>query len=140
MKSALVGAMIASGVTWREMVPLVFDLRRQEIARVKPRSVLINGIRQESLFQGEPLRAYIARILPATRWEDISMPFQVNAVDLETGLTDWFGVGARTDASLADAVYAPAALPVFYPPVQIGSQVFVDGGSGKESHPCRRLA
>ena len=161
---ALVGAMIASGVTWREMVPLVFALRKQEVARVNRRAVLINGIRQEALFQGEPLKEYIARILPVTRWEDLSMPFQVNAVDLETGLTDWFGVGARTDASIAEAVYASAALPVFYPPARIGSRVFVDGGaehpfplhravelgasgiigvdvgSGKEGHPDRVLA
>ena len=161
---ALVGAMIASGVTWREMVPLVFALRKRDIARINRRAVLINGIRQEALFQGEPLKAHIARILPVTRWEDLSMPLQVNAVDLETGRTDWFGVGARTDATIADAIYASAALPVFYPPARIGSQVFVDGGtehpfplhraveleatgiigvdvgSGEEGHPDRVLA
>ena len=161
---ALVGAMIASGVTWREMVPLVFALRKRDIARINRRAVLINGIRQEALFQGEPLKAHIAGILPVTRWEDLSMPLQVNAVDLETGRTDWFGVGARTDATIADAIYASAALPVFYPPARIGSQVFVDGGtehplplhravelgatgiigvdvgSGEEGHPDRVLA
>ena len=129
---ALVGAMIASGVRWRELVPLVFALRKQDIARINRRAVLMNGIRQEALFQGEPLKAYIARVLPVTRWEDLSMPFQVNAVDLETGLTDWFGLGARTDAPIADAVYASAALPVFYPPARIDSRVFVDGGA---EHP-----
>ena len=125
---ALVGAMIASGVTWQEMVPLVFALRKQDIARVNRRAVLINGIRQEALFQGEPLKAHIERILPVKWWEDLSMPFQVNAVDLATGMTDWFGLGARTDAPIADAVYASAALPMFYPPARIGSRVFVDGG------------
>ena len=129
---ALVGAVIASGVKWKDMVPLVFALRRRDIARVNRRAVLINGIRQEALFQGEPLKAYIARVLPVTRWEDLSMPLQVNAVDLETGRTEWFGIGARTDATIADAVYASAALPVFYPPARIGTQVFVDGGA---EHP-----
>jgi NTE family protein len=126
---ALIGAMIASGVGWRELVPLVFALRKQEIARVNRRAVLINGIRQEALFQGNPLKAYIVRTLPVTRWEELSMSFQINAVDLETGLTDWFGPGASSAVPIGDAVYASVALPAFYPPARIGSRVFVDGGA-----------
>ena len=161
---ALVGALIASGMGWQDLVPLAFALKKDDIVRINRRAVLINGIRQESLFQGGPLRSYIERVLPVKRWEDLQMPLQVNAVNLETGLTEWFGVGARTDVPLVDALYASAALPVFYPPARIGDRVYVDGGaehpfplhraaelgasgiigvdvgSGKQSHPHKVLA
>ena len=52
----------------------------------------------------------------------------MNVVDLATGETEWFGAGGRTDVSLADAVYASCALPVFYPPAQIDGRYYVDGG------------
>lgn len=98
------------------------------------------------------------------RWEDLRVPLQVNTVNLETGLTDWFGAGADNDVPLVDALYASAALPVFYPPARIADRVYVDGGaehpfalhraaelgatgiigvdvgSGKQSHPHRVLA
>ena len=63
---ALVGALIASGLGWKELVPLALALRKQDIVRISRRAVLINGIRQEALFQGEPLREYIARVLPVS--------------------------------------------------------------------------
>ena len=161
---ALVGACIAGGMGWEELVPLAFRLEKTDIVRINRRAVFINGIRQEALFQEAPLREYIERILPVTEWDDLDIPLQVNAVNLETGLTEWFGTGARTDVPMVDAIYASAALPVFYPPARIGDEVYVDGGtehsfpihragelgatgivgvdvgSGKQSHPHRLLA
>lgn len=158
---ALVGACLAGGMGWRELAPRAFDLRKSDIARINRRVVLLNGIRQESLLLGEPLRAYIHAVLPVRRWEELRMPLQVNAVDLETGDTVWFGHGADTSVSLPDALYASAALPVFYPPITVAGRTYVDGGveftlglaraaeqgatglvavdvgSGRESHPDR---
>lgn len=42
---ALVGALIASGMGWKDLVPLAFALRKQDIVRINRRAVLINGIR-----------------------------------------------------------------------------------------------
>jgi len=161
---ALVGACVAGGMGWRELVPLAFALRKQDIVRINRRAVLINGIRQEALFLGEPLRKYIERILLVKRWEDLSVPLQVNAVNLETSLAEWFGAGADRGVPMVDALYASGALPVFYPPARLGDRVYVDGGalhsfplnraaelgatgilgvdvgSGKQSHPHRLLA
>lgn len=158
---ALVGACFAAGMGWKELAPLAFALRRGDIARINRRVLLINGIRQESLLLAEPLRAYIRAVLPVRRWDELRIPFQVNAVDLETGDTVWFGQGADTSVSLEDALYASAALPVFYPPMEAGGRILVDGGveftlglgraaelgatglvavdvgSGKRSHPQR---
>jgi NTE family protein len=161
---ALIGALVAGGMGWKELVPLAFALRKQDIVRINRRAVLINGIRQESLFLGEPLRSYIERVLPVKEWSELRIPLQINAVNLETGQTEWFGPGAHMDVPLVDALYASAALPVFYPPGRFENRVYVDGGaehpfplhraaelgasgivgvdvgSGRQSHPHRILA
>lgn len=126
---ALVGALVASGMGYRELVRLAFALERLDIARINRRALLFNGIRQESLLLEEPLRRYIEDTLPVKRWDELDLPLQVNAVDLESGLTTWFGSGTDEDVSLADALYASMALPVFYPPARIADRAFVDGGA-----------
>ena len=134
---ALIGGLIAGGMGWPELVPLAFALRREDIVRVNRRAVWINGIRQESVFLGDPLRDYIERILPVTEWDELELPLQVNAVNLETGQTEWFGVGANSDVSMVDAIYASAALPVFYPPARMNGGYYVDGGA-EHSFPLHR--
>lgn len=129
---ALVGALVASGAGWADMRSLARTLRREDIARVNRRAVLFNGIRQVSVFRGDVLHEYYERILPPDGWKSLGIPLLVNAVDLATGRTEWFGHGARQDVSLLDAVYASSALPVLYPPAQVGAQALVDGGT---EHP-----
>jgi NTE family protein len=129
---ALVGSLAGAGRGWEEMRDLARELRREDIVRVNRRAVLFNGIRQTSVFRGDILREYYQRILPENGWDDLDVPVLINAVDLATGRTEWFGPGARTDVSLLDAVYASSALPVFYPPALLGNRAFVDGGT---EHP-----
>ncbi|MFS8639092.1 MAG: patatin-like phospholipase family protein, partial [Gemmatimonadota bacterium] len=137
---ALVGACIAGGMGWRELAPLAVSLRKRDIVSMNGRSVLLNGIRQQSVFHGERLMEYIRTVLPVERFDELSLPLSMNAVDLETGETVWFGAGGRTDVPLADAVYASCALPLFYPPAEIGGQHFVDGGVGDALAVERALA
>jgi NTE family protein len=134
---ALVGACVAGGMGWEELVPLAFSLRKSDIVRINRRAVFINGIRQEALFQGEPLREYIEGVLPVPGWDDLEVPLQINAVNLRTGQTEWFGTGGRTDVPLVDAIYASTALPVFYPPARVGGEVYVDGGT-EHAFPIHR--
>ncbi len=129
---ALVGALIASGAEWKEMRRLARALKRTDIVRVNRRAVLFNGIHQVSVFRGDVLQEYYASIFADTGWETLGIPLLVNAVDLATGRTEWFGAGARTDVSLTEALYASSALPVLYPPARIGDTVLVDGGT---EHP-----
>jgi NTE family protein len=126
---ALVGALMAAGETWGDVHGAARRLRREDIIRVNRRVAWINGIRQMSVFRGDVLRDYYARLLPPGGWDALELPMQMNAVDLETGCTEWFGTGARTDVSLVDATYASSALPVFYPPAVLGGRAFVDGGA-----------
>ncbi len=126
---SLVGALISSGMDWKEMRDLARTLRRQDIVRLNRRAALINGIRQTSLFRGDTLLEYYRGILPEAGWSAMRLPLLVNAVDLATGRTLWFGTGERTDVPLAEALYASSALPVLYPPAEVAGRVLVDGGA-----------
>lgn len=133
---ALVGALYASGSSWKEMRANARALERTDIVRVNRRAILFNGIRQPAVFRGDILREYYAGHLPAAGWAALKLPLLVNAVDLATGRTEWFGPGAREDVSLLDAVYASSALPVLYPPAVLDGRAFVDGGT---EHPLGLL-
>lgn len=125
---ALVAACIAGGQGWAELSAAALALKKPDIVLLNRWAVLLNGIRQPSVFQSEALEKYIARVLPVARWEELSIPISMNAVDLESGDETWFGAGGRTDVPLATAVYASCALPLFYPPAIIDGGYFVDGG------------
>jgi NTE family protein len=125
---ALIGASIAGGSSPELMEERARALTKRDIVDVNRWALLPNGLRQKSVFRGDALRGYISRVLPRTEWSDLEIPLSINAVDLESGTTVWFGAGGRTDVPLAEAVYASSALPVFYPPAEIGRMHLVDGG------------
>lgn len=136
---ALVAAALAGGMQWGDLAPRAFGLRKEDLVRINRRVLWVNGLRATSVFQSEPLRAYIEGLLPKKDWDDLEFPLQINAVDLASGQTHWFGMGARTDVSLVDAVYASCALPVLYPPARLGEGWFVDGGA-VDALPLQRAA
>lgn len=125
---ALVAACIGAGMDAREMTHLARDLKKARLLRVNRRVVLINGIKAPSVFRGDTFRAFLEDVLPVQSWANMVHPVQINAVNLGTGFTEWFGTGARTDVSVVDAVYASAALPGIFPPAQFSGEFFIDGG------------
>ena len=125
---ALVGACVSAGSPWRTLYQQARSLSKPDIVALNRWALLLNGIRQPSVFQAEPLRSYIAAILPASEYSELRIPMSMNAVDLETGRMVWFGAGGRTDVPLVDAIYASCALPLFYPPAAWNGSYFVDGG------------
>jgi NTE family protein len=127
---ALVAVCLGAGQDWEELAPAALALRRADIVSMNGRALLINGIRQTSVFHDDPFRKYIDRVLPVKEFDDLKLPVSVNAVDLETGRTEWFGAQGRMDVSIADAVYASCALPLFYPPAEVDGRFYVDGGVG----------
>jgi NTE family protein len=136
---ALVGGCIGGGAGWGDLVSRALGVRRRDVVSLNFAAFLINGLRQPSVFHGHALRELIESALPAGRFEELRIPLAVNAVDLETGRMEWFGAGGRMDVSLADAVYASCALPLFYPPAEIGGRYYVDGGVG-DALPIGRAA
>lgn len=136
---ALIGASIAGGASVERLEEQARALTKPDIVDVNRWAVLPNGIRQRAVFRGQALRAYIDRVLPAKEWSELTIPLGVNAVDLESGDTIWFGAGGRTDVPLVDAVHASTSLPVFYPPVRLNGMHLVDGGIG-DALPITRAA
>lgn len=125
---ALVGASIAGGASVERLEAQARALTKRDIVDVNRWALLPNGVRQKSVFRGLALRRYIAGVLPQQEWSALDIPLSINAVDLESGYMVWFGAGGRMDVPLRDAVYASSALPVFYPPAEIGGMHLVDGG------------
>ncbi len=125
---ALVGAALAAGRDVDELMAWARALTRSDIARIQRRALWVSGFRAEALFQEDPFREYLAEVLPEAGWEALEIRFQANAVELGSARTEWFGIGARTDVPLKEAVYASAALPVFYPAAALPGGLYVDGG------------
>jgi NTE family protein len=74
------------------------------------------------LHSSVPLRRLLTTTLP-DRFEDLQVPFQCVAAQIESASAHWFHSGP-----LADAVLASCAVPGLLPPVRIGEAHYLDGG------------
>lgn len=123
---ALVGAAVAAGRSPSDVLDELVRLSRRDIAAPAARMLL--GLFAGSLFRPEPLRRAIRRLVPAETFSDLEIPLTVTAVDLESGELTLFGAGGRDDVPLVDAIYATCALPLYFPPGEIGGRLYADGG------------
>lgn len=76
------------------------------------------------MHSNRPLRTLIERMLPVDRFEDLKVPFQCVAACIERAAEHWFHEGP-----LVEAILASAAVPGVLPPVEIGGEHFIDGGT-----------
>ena len=134
----LVGALVAAGMGVDELSARAAALKRSDIVALNRWAVLLNGIRQPSVFHDLPLRAFIDEVLPVRTFDELTIPLGLNVTDLGSGRQVWFGAGGR-DVALAEAIYATCALPVFYPPASIDGGLYVDGGV-VDTFPLARAA
>lgn len=125
---ALIGACLSAGTGWRELTEIARRLKKEDIVQINRRAVWLGGVREPAVFDGSHYLQFVRRTLPAQDFTDLQIPFRFNTVSLVTGREVWFGSGYRTDAPLADAIYASCALPIYFPPGQIGDDFLVDGG------------
>jgi NTE family protein len=124
----LVGAALGGGDTVEELRTKALALKRPNLVTVNRWAVLLNGIRQQSVFRGDVFADYVRSVLPVDSFGELSIPVTMNAVDLGTGELVWLGAGGDMDVSITTAVVASCALPVFYPPVEVNGRFLVDGG------------
>ncbi len=101
---------------------------------------LRQAMRAQSLMSSEPVRRLVeARIDPA-RVAASGIRLRIGAVSLESGslryVTETGALHSRSDRPLAvapvpltDAVVASASIPVVFPPVRLGEEHYVDGGT-----------
>jgi NTE family protein len=126
---AMIGAALAGGRSIEEMEEHSRRFRRRDVMRLNRRAIWVNGIRSPSVFRGDTLRSFVLELLPTEQWGELTLPLMVNAVDLASGEMVWFGHGNDQNTALVDAVYASAALPVLFPPAEIGGRMLIDGGA-----------
>ena len=78
---------------------------------------------RDAVHGNEGIRKLIEDGLEFTNLEDTEIHFEVIATSLNDGRPRWFDRG-----SAAEAILASAALPALLPPVEIGGELFIDGG------------
>ncbi len=120
---ALNGACIAGGMTVDEIVRLWCTIGRRDVARFSLRGVFTPR-RHPAFLSLEPLRQLPCKVLPVTRFENLSIPLTVVTTDLQQGKPAyWSGSG-----DIIEPLIASMSLPGVFPPVEIGGHQFVDGG------------
>lgn len=133
---AVVGAALAAGVPFDQVRGRSLGLTRKEVAPLDPMA-LVKGMYARSLIPATALRRTIKKLVPKTLFEYLKIPLSVTATDLDTGELVVFGGGGRgleteetleEEVELHDALYASCALPLYFPPLEIGGRRFADGG------------
>lgn len=83
-----------------------------------------NLVRTRTALQSnKPLRTLIERLLPASTFADLAVPFQCVAASIERAAEHWFFEGP-----LVEAILASCAVPGILPAVEIEGEHFIDGG------------
>ena len=75
-----------------------------------------------AIHDNDGLRRTIESVLVAERFEDLLVPFQCVATDLDAATEVWFSSGR-----LLEPILASSALPSVYPPVEIDGARYIDG-------------
>lgn len=81
------------------------------------------GRRKGAFIGGAEMRASLRHLLGDATFADARLRFATTALDLATGRRMIFAAG-----SLVDAVYASAAIPGLFEPLELQGHVLVDGG------------
>ncbi len=125
---AVVGACIAGGMGWRDLTQVVRGMTKKETVQINKKALWLGGVRQPAVLDGNHYRAWLRRSLPLRSFEEARLPLRINAVSLVSGKQVWFGTGVEEEVPVVDTVYASCALPIYFPPAEIGDDFLVDGG------------
>jgi NTE family protein len=101
------------------------DMRSHEVMPSSRIPGAVQLVRKgESLHSNRGLRSSIERFLgDRTTFEELTLPFQCVATDVDLATEHWF-----TSGPLLEPILASAALPSVYPVVRIGGRRYLDGG------------
>ncbi len=81
------------------------------------------------------IRRVVESILPASRFEDLQVPFQCVATALVEGAETWFEQGP-----LIDPIIASSSIPAVFPPVTIDGVQYLDGAIVNDVPVSRAVA
>ncbi len=124
---------------WRatkQLIPLVrlYARNYQEMTFIdlldKAQDALPSGI-----YRLEPFARYLEKTFMAKglglRFTDLRKDLYIPAIDLESGKCVIFGEEGRRDISIAQAVTASSAAPIYFCPVRIDGRDYIDAGIGR---------
>lgn len=95
-----------------------------------------HAVHLQSLNDNKRIRKLLEKHLPANTFEQLHVPMSISATDVLTGQEAWF---EAPDQPLVPAILASSAIPGLFPPVRVGNQLYVDGGTS-DNLPLFHLA
>lgn len=98
-------------------------LRPKDVFPIQPLRALRSVTRRGALFSPEPLWSVIEGKLGYERVEDSSVPLRIVATRFSDGAEVVFESGP-----VKDAILASTALPLIFPPHEVGTELYLDGG------------
>ncbi len=124
---------------WRatkQLIPLLqlYVRNYQEMTLIdlldKAQDALPSGI-----YRLEPFAKYLEQTFRAKglglRFADLRKALYIPAIELETGEGVIFGEEGWRDISIAQAITASSAVPIYFCPVRINGRDYIDGGIGR---------
>ena len=121
---ALIGGMLASGMSPAEIQRALFSLKRRDFWDLHV-PVGPGGL---SLLAGHRLQALLGRTLCVHSFEACPVPLTVGVYHIDTGRMAYIDQG-----SLIKGVYASLAIPYLFPPEVIDGQRYWDGGFAEKT-------
>jgi NTE family protein len=112
---AIIGVLYAAGFTIPELKALVRGIKWTNLARV--------SVPRLGLLSNDVLKRFLAGLLGERTFDQLRIPTAVVATSLLTGDRAIFTTG-----NVALAAQASSAVPQLFAPVEVGGEMFVDGG------------
>jgi NTE family protein len=112
---AIVGAFLADGHDPEELRDIFIEKKIFEFVNL--------SLRRQGLLKAAGLRELIETHLKAKTFEQLQLPLFVAAVNLNSGLIEYFSRG-----ELMDVIMASSSIPVIFSPVKLNNALYADGG------------
>lgn len=112
---ALIGVMYADGYTPDEMLSVAKMLTLRELVK--------STIPRDGIFKATGIAVILRKYLRAKTFEELKIPMNVVASDIESGEVRVFNQGR-----IIRTVVASCSVPIVFTPVKIGGCYYVDGG------------
>lgn len=107
----------------RDLCRIWRGVRPKDVFPIQPLRAVRSVARGGALFSPDPLWRLIERKLGYDRVEESSIPLRIVATRFSDGAEVVFENG-----SVKDAILASTALPLIFPPHEIGGELYLDGG------------
>ncbi len=124
---SVVAALAAGGLMPEEIERVALAIKKSDILDYDWKGLILRRGRVRSLYRGVALRAWLQRVLPVDRFDQLLKPAYFTSVDVNSGQEIAWGRSATSGHPLHACVAASCAIPGIYPPVELGGRHWIDG-------------